>query len=304
MDNIKNLEKPSLHSCEKCNFITKHKCDFNKHLLTAKHLKITDGNEKTLKNLEKYVCNCGKKYKNRHTLSRHKKACNFEDAITREIIKDEPNTNVILELIKENHEFKTLLIEQQKENKVLINKLIEVSQQPMTVNNNINTTNNNHQKFNLNVFLNETCKDAMNIQEFIENIKITFEDLLAIGNSGFVNGVTDIFIKQLRDLEVSKRPIHCTDPKRETMYLKENDAWEKDDKENNKLKQIIEKVEYKNVAELRRWCNENPDSKINNSANNLLRDKIYIETLQGDERTREKIIKNISREVTVDKETS
>jgi hypothetical protein len=302
MGNKKNPEKPSEYHCEKCNFITLHKSDFNKHLLTAKHLRVTNGNEKTLKNLDKYVCDCGKNYKNRHTLSRHKKTCNFEAAIVNELVKDEPNANVIMELIKENKEFKSLLMEQQKENQQLINKLIEVSQQTMTVNN-INTThnNNNNQKFNLNFFLNETCKDAMNIQDFIDSIKITFDDLLTIGNNGFVNGVSDILIKQLRDLEVSKRPIHCTDSKRETIYLKENDTWEKDDKENKKLKRIIEKVEYKNVAALHKWCNENPDSKINNSSNNLLRDKIYLETLQGDERTRDKIIKNISREVAIEK---
>jgi hypothetical protein len=167
-----------------------------------------------------------------------------------------------------------------------------------------NTTinnNNNNQTFNLNLFLNETCKDAMNIHEFIENIKITFEELLTIGNTGFVNGLSDIFVKRLKDLDITKRPIHCTDAKRETIYFKEDDTWNKDDKDNKRLKSAIEKVEYKNVAALRQWCLENPDSKINNSANNLLRDKIYLETLQGDERTRDKIIKNISKEITIDK---
>jgi hypothetical protein len=142
----------------------------------------------------------------------------------------------------------------------------------------------------------------MNIQEFIENIKVTFDELMTIGNAGFVNGLSDIFIKRLRDLEVEKRPIHCTDSKRETIYLKDHNAWEKDDKENKKLKNIIEKVEYKNVAALHNWCGENPDSKINNTPNNLLRDKIYMETLRGDERTRDKIIKNIVKEVVVNRE--
>ena len=101
---------------------------------------------------------------------------------------------------------------------------------------------------------------------------------------------------------MNKRPIHCTDSKRETIYFKEEDVWNKDDKDKSKLKQIIEKIEYRNVAALRDWCNENPDARVNNSLNNLLKDKIYFQTLQGDERTRDKIIKNISKEVIVDKE--
>jgi len=142
----------------------------------------------------------------------------------------------------------------------------------------------------------------MSIQEFLANIRIRFDDLLNIGNSGFVNGVSDIFIKQLNDLDVNKRPIHCTDSKRETMYLKENAEWNKDDKDKTKLKQIIEKIEYRNVVALRDWCNENPDAKVNNTPNNLLKDKIYLQTLQGDDKTRDKIIRNISKYVVVDKD--
>ena len=229
----------------------------------------------------------------------------------KEVTNNILDTNIVLELIKQNkelqnllvqqsNEHKTMLVQQSKENSELVNKLIEREPGGNTINSN-NTINNN-QKFNLNLFLNETCKDAMSIQEFIENIRITFDDLLTIGNSGFVNGVSDIFIKQLRDLEVNKRPIHCTDSKRETIYFKEEDVWNKDDKEKTRLKQMIEKVEYRNVAALRDWCIDNPDAKVNNTPNNLLKDKIYYQTLQGDERTRDKIIKNISKEVTVDKD--
>jgi hypothetical protein len=221
--------------------------------------------------------------------------------------------NIIIDIIRENQEIKNMLIEQSKqtlelhkENNILLNKLAE-KEAPITTINNTTTNNNNNsnnQQFNLNFFLNETCKDAMNIQEFIENIKITFEELLTIGNSGFVNGVSDIFLKRLKDLEITRRPIHCTDPKRDTIYLKECNTWEKDDKDNNKLKDVIEKVEKKNVVSLHQWCNDNPDSKINNTPNNLLRDKIFMQTLQGDDKTREKIIKNISREVVIDKENA
>jgi hypothetical protein len=320
-------------SCIYCDYTTCKLTDYKKHLLTAKHIRMTSLEKISEKNSEIFKCDCGKIYKYRQGLFRHKNICHFAPPhlaelkalqnlqnITMETTKlPGSNADLIMEIIKENKEFKTLLIEQckqsdqqqqrlmdlQKENNTLINKMVEITQNqltiPTTINNNNNTINNN-QKFNLNFFLNETCKDAMNIQEFIENIKVTFDDLLTIGDSGFVNGLSDILLKQLKDLDVTKRPIHCTDSKRETIYLKENDSWNKDDKENNKLKDVIEKVEKKNVISLHQWCSENPDSKVNNTPNNLLRDKIFLQTLQGDDKTRDKIIKNISKEVTVDKE--
>jgi hypothetical protein len=323
-ENDKILQKNALiYTCSKCNFVTGNKNNYDKHILTAKHKRMTDELQKNAKNANLFQCDCGKEYKYRQGLFSHKKKCSFEiDTVDNMIQSTEQDMSVkvFMDAIRENKEIKAILIEQfkqseaqqkqvieqvielQKENTQLINKMVEITSNQMsipTLVTNNNTTNNN--QFNLNFFLNETCKDAMNIQEFIDNIKITFDELLTIGNAGFVNGLSDIFIKQLRDLEVTKRPIHCTDLKRETIYFKEEDSWNKD-KNNTKLKNIIEKVEYKNVAALHRWCNENPDSKINNTDNNLLRDKIYLQTLQGDERTREKIIKNISKEIVVDKD--
>ena len=310
-----NKEQLNHYNCLKCCFTTQYKCNYTNHLMTAKHKMVMNDDTKPSK---KYDCICGKEYKHRQGLNRHKKECTYE-SIQPPVENLVMDTTMILNIMKENQEFKTLLFEQskqvmelqakqsemffefQKENNNLINKLIE--REPANNNTiNGNVTNNNTNKFNLNFFLNETCKDAINIQEFMENIRITFPDLLKIGNEGFVNGVSDIFIKQLQDLDVNKRPIHCTDSKRETIYFKEEDVWNKDDKDKTKLKQIIEKIEYRNVAALRDWCNENPDARVNNSPNNLLKDKIYFQTLQGDERTRDKIIKNISKEVIVDKE--
>jgi hypothetical protein len=298
--------------CELCKYTTVRKSQYERHILTAKHKNVMNCNEKCSKVTAVYSCkNCEKIYKSNVGLWRHLKKCESKPNIlnknTNCIENPIINTTIILDLINKNKELQDLLIQQNKQMQEqckqhcdLVNKLIEREPINNTINN--NTTNNNNQKFNLNFFLNETCKDAMNIQEFIENLKITFQDLLTIGNSGFVSGVSDIFIKKLRDLEIEKRPIHCTDAKRETIYFKEYDAWKKDDKENTKLKNVIEKIEYKNVAALQTWCNENPDSKVNNTTNNLLRDKIYLETLQGDERTRDKIIKNISKEVIIEKE--
>ena len=325
----KNAKK---YDCTNCDFSTSNKCNYNKHLLTAKHQSLTFVN---INNAEEFVCDkCNKFYKSRVGLWSHNKKCsvknNFNPILQPSQIDDNneemyclssSNNKMILEIIKENNEFKNLLVEQSKqvldlqkennvimkENKDIINKMVEITQHQLTVPTNVtnNTTNHNNQNnFNLNLFLNETCKDAMNIQEFLENIKITFEELLTIENAGFVNGVSDIFMKRLRDLEVTKRPIHCTDVKRETIYLKECNAWNKDDKDNTKLKDVIEKIEKKNVVSLHQWCTDNPDSRINNTPNNLLRDKIFYQTLQGDERTRDKIIKNIAKEVVVNRDVS
>jgi hypothetical protein len=307
--NAENPEKEAnKYNCFNCDYITSSKKDYNKHLLTAKHRQDNRKGENPEKEANhEFICNCGKNYKYIQGLYKHKNLCFIKENIHKNLEQQDSNGTIsvnqvfdkaeslIMEIIRENQEFKNLIIEQQKENKELIHKMVEISQQPTTVNNNTN----NNQSFNLNFFLNETCKDAMNIQEFLENIFISFDELMTIGNAGFVNGVSDIFIKRLRDLEVTKRPIHCTDAKRETIYLKGGDAWNKDDKENTQLKDVIEKVEKKNVISLHQWCTDNPDSRVNNTPNNLLRDKIFYQTLLGDDKNREKIIKHIVKEVTI-----
>ena len=303
MDYKKILKNPKEYICNVCNYKTLYKKDYNKHLLTAKHIRFTNNKEDILNiPIKKFKCPCGKEYKNRQGLFKHKNKCTYkpENNIQENLII---NTNMIIDIIKENQEIKKLLIEQNKQNNILINKLVEKdlihnTTNNNTTNNNNNTTNNNNQKFNLNFFLNNTCKDAMNIKEFVDNIKITFEELLNIGDSGYVNGVSDIFIKRLHDLDITKRPIHCTDVKRDTIYLKNEDTWNNDDKENTNLKDVIKKVEYKNVKALRSWCIENP---VNNENDNLVRDKIYLKALQGDEKNVEKVVKNISKEVIIEK---
>ena len=294
--------------CEKCNYISSRESQYSRHCLTAKHKNLTKSYENVQESSAAFICNkCNKNYKSRMGLWQHSKKCLIEPspelAVTENPVSPPIlDADMFMELIKQNKELQNMLTQQAKDHTELVNKLIE--REPAnnnTINGNV-TTNNNNQKFNLNFFLNETCKDAMTIQEFLDSIRITFEDLLLIGNTGFVNGVSDILIKQLRDMDINKRPIHCTDSKRDTIYLKENAAWNKDDKDKTRLKQILEKIEYRNVVALRDWCNEYPDAKVNNTPNNILKDKIYLQTLQGDDKTRDKIIKNISKEVMVDKE--
>jgi len=307
MDTSNFIQK--LH-CDKCDYTTSQKSSYVKHILSAKHKMDTSKLQVAQKvATHHHICECGKKYRYSQGLSKHKRGCNYkiveQPVATEEIVvKDRRlNNEVIIDIIRENQEFRNMLLEQQKENKELMSKMIEIAQTQLPVPSTIiNNQNNQTNNFNLNFFLNETCKDAMNIQEFIENIKVTFDELMTIGDSGFVSGVTDILVKRLRDLEVEKRPIHCTDSKRETIYLKDNNSWNKDDKSKTQLKRMIEKIEYKNVAALHNWCGENPDANVNNTPQNLLRDKIYMETLRGDDKTRDKIIKNISKEVTIERE--
>ena len=225
MDTKNNKKPESEYNCEKCNYNTSIKSNYNKHLLAAKHSKDTKGVKSNEEGVDNYKCYCGKIYKYSQGLYKHKRLC----LVT---IVEKPksiNIDIIMEIIKENQEIKNLLIEQNKQvielhkdNRELMNKMVLISQQPNTIINNPTTNNTSNQSFNLNFFLNETCKDAMNMKEFIENLKVTFEDLLTIGNAGFVNGVSDLLLKNLKDIDVEKRPIHCTDVKRETMSLKEN----------------------------------------------------------------------------------
>jgi len=320
MDDILVPKGSQEYFCKTCDYVSCRKSQYDRHCSTDKHKRMTNGLQFGTES-SGHACSCGKTFRYRQGLHKHRTICSSHPIVTENLpVIEKPivDAAMFMELIQQNKELQQLLAQQaieyqqllekqatehsQKQSE-LINKFVE--REPVTINGNNNCNNNttnNNQKFNLNFFLNETCKDAMNIQDFMENLRITFQDLLKIGNEGFVTGVSDIFIKELRGLDVSKRPIHCTDSKRDTIYLKENGEWNKDDKDNTKLKQIIEKVEYKNVAVLQQWCNDTPDSKINNTDNNLLRDKIYLQTLQGDERTRDKIIKNISKEVVVDKE--
>ena len=354
-------------SCENCHYSTSKKSDYDKHLLTAKHKALTTINKSDVKGFPCSVCS--KVYNSRVGLWCHKKKCvvaepsnllvlnpsatkvseTVEPAEKYEETFQQNNDSIgnigitnymIMQLFKENKEFRSMLAEQQEkmntmaaeqqqktnalaaekfdeiktllvekreedkhDSKDMIAKIYEMTQQNLAITTNItNNTVNNNQRFNLNVFLNETCKDAMNLDEFLDTIRPTFDELLVMGDVGFVSGISDIFIKRLRALDITKRPIHCTDAKRETIFLKENNVWTKDDNGHSRLNSIIEKVEYRNVVCLHQWCLDNPDAMVNNHEKNLLRDKIYLQTLLGDPKTREKVVRNIAKEVALDRE--
>jgi hypothetical protein len=304
-------KNPSTHFCELCDYTTSSKKDFNKHNSTRKHKKNEKENQleqNRTKNPEKshfnFACEkCNKQYISKSGLWNHKKKC-VEKPIENAIVTTEStSTAAIIEMIKQNQEFKTLLIEQQKENKELINKVIELSKEPRIVNNGTMTQNNN-QKFNLQFFLNDTCKDAITIQQFINNIQISLEDLESVGRNGFVKGISDIVLKELKTLDVTKRPIHCTDLKREVIYLKEEDAWNKDDDENTKLKSIIRTVENKGWNKVPFWYQNNPNAHVSDTPEYAMYGNI-VRNVSGNDnevKLREKIVKVIAKETHLEKE--
>jgi hypothetical protein len=194
------------------------------------------------------------------------------------------------ELIKDNSELKNMIMEVVKNG---------------TMQNSHNTTTNSHNKaFNLNFFLNETCKDAMNITDFVESIKLQLSDLERVGELGYVEGISNIIVKNLKDLDVTQRPVHCTDKKRETMYVKDEDKWEKDE-ENSKIKKVIKKVASKSQRLLPKFKEVHPDCMTYHSKYSDQYNKIIVESMGGsgdnDTEKEEKIIRNISKIVSVDK---
>ena len=307
--------------CHSCNFICSKKSNYNTHLKTAKHQRTTLRLQKEAAAL---TCECGKIYSCRQNLYRHRAKCAFlreKGAFSKDSDDDseydnkDMNTETILNVIKQNQEFKDMLFEQSKQlhetheqlvrsneqNISMQLKLLDAFKDGKTI---VNTTNNN-QKFNLNFFLNTTCKDAMNMSEFIENLHIDCKDIENIGKNGYISGMTDMILSRIRDLDVTKRPLHCTDLKRETMYIKDNDEWSKDTPNNSKLHNMISIVAKQNYSALPLWKEKHPEcfngdhpqySFCLDMMRNILGDVGY-EQIKLDN----KVIKNLSRHILIDK---
>tara|TARA_B100001057_G_scaffold498707_1_gene606674 strand:- start:525 stop:1493 length:969 start_codon:yes stop_codon:yes gene_type:complete len=304
--------------CEKCDYICSKKSDYKKHIESKKHNAIKCYTNATSK-FANFVCSCGKQYKHSSSFYRHKSICKFieDNADKEDNMSTDYDTNSIVHLLKQNKEFKDLLIEQNKmmvnqqtENQNLQKQLIEVVKDNgkiinNTTNNTMNNTTNNNQKFNLNFFLNTTCKDAMNMSEFIENINIEFQDIEDIGRNGYVTGMTKMILSRIKDMDVTKRPLHCTDLKRETMYIKDNNEWSKDTPENAKLKKMITIVAKQNYKTIPLWREKYPECQDwNNPKYDFSIDMMRnILGELGDEQIRldNKIIKNLSKHVLVER---
>ena len=233
-----------LYLCKKCNFKCFYKSDYNRHILTAKHKMETYGNKNYEKNESLFLCYCGKKYSSRSGLWKHKKSCSLiNKSDDKTIVKyDNKNDNSnILDVISQNKEIVDLLVlqneelkRQNREQSTTIRELIP------KIGNNNTTTNNNNNQLNLQVFLNEDCKDAINFSDFIKQIQVSFEDLENQAENGYVKGISKLFIENLQGLGTNKRPIHCTDKKRKTLYIKENDEWDKEGSQDTLIKGIQE----------------------------------------------------------------
>ena len=285
-----------IYLCEICHYKCCKNSDYLKHLNTLKHQKRTNCDIKVAEIAKKiYKCNiCDKIYNSRNGLWSHSKTCkNIEN---NQIFESNNSNENLFEILKQNQEFKDLILEQ---NKIIM----ELAKNAGNNNNNINSHN---KTFNLQVFLNEKCKDALNITDFVNSLKLTLEDLENVGENGFVNGISRIFVNGLKQLDVYKRPIHCSDLKREIMYLKNENVWEKDNDNKENMKKVIKQIANKNIKKIYEWKDKYPDCKYSDSKKNDQYSRIIIEsmgarTIEDDQILYEKIIKNIAKETTIDK---
>jgi hypothetical protein len=280
--------------------------------LTAKHLKncekltnLTDFTQNPPQKTQEHICeNCEKVYKSRVGLWSHKKKCS--SALDKEVDQALPlNQSMMVEIIKqnqsimmENKEFKDLIIEQNKQ-------LLEFAKKPSSITNINNSKNTMNNSFNLNLFLNETCKDAMNLTDFVDSLQLTLKDLENTGKLGYEESISQIFIKGLKQLEFSKRPIHCTDTKRESLYIRDKDVWEKD-QEKERVRKAVRKIANKNVNQIVDWIEANPDSqdyhsKKNDQYLNIVLKSTGGSTKEEEEKRINKVISSIAKHVEIDK---
>jgi len=305
----------STYICVACKYSTNNRYDYNKHSKRVKHARMTlqargAGGVATAGAGTK-ECICGKMFKERSGLWRHKKKCEaVNQCLEKDLLEEETKggdsdcqtqsseklSSAIMTLIKQNQDLQKQLIEIAKESKQIIHN--------STTNNNTNNTNH----FNLQVFLNETCKDALNMVDFVKLMRIDLSDLEEIGRIGYSDGVSRIFVNGLKELDARKRPIHCSDFKREILYIKEDNVWERDTEEKTLIKQAIRYVEHKNIVQIPVWIKAHPDCVRSSNKDNTKYLTMICESTGGQDQSQlqlennlNKIIRNIAREVVIDK---
>ena len=323
MTTEKNSKKTPTFYCETCDFKCCKHNEFNRHLETIKHKRLHDATIKTLTNEPKiFSCVCGKKYKHHTSLAKHKRTCiaintpadALEDAPLVMEVKEKPEqqpqaqaqgedficTDDKVTITKEM--FMTLIKNSEEMMKLIKEQHLVVPSQVINNNNCNNTNNTNNNTFNLNIFLNEKCKDALNMSEFIDTLKITLEDLLFSKTNGISRGVTDVMIKGLKQLDIYKRPIHCTDAKRDIMYIKDEDRWHKDDN-HDMMKDAIVRIADKERTALQQWAIDNPDwiETERKQIEYLTMMRSICEPIENYENYERKIVKNLGKEIMVDK---
>ena len=275
--------------CKKCDYICSRKSDLNKHFKSKKH-NTTITTEIQPNNSLIHICSCGKQYNHRGSLFNHKKICKYEE-------KEEKVENIQEEKKEENDlNYKDMFLEMVNENKELHKTMRDMI--PTIGNNNNNNINNS--QFNINVFLNEDCKDALNIMDFVDSLKLQLKDLDNTGKLGFVEGTSKIFIEGLNKLEVTKRPIHCSDIKEETLYIKDNDTWEKENKNNDKMKKAIDKITDINMEQMPEWVKENPKFANDDEYLKVISNIMNVMDKGKQNKQKEKIINNVAKETFID----
>jgi hypothetical protein len=292
--------------CENCDYSTSKKSSYSDHLLSKKHNKSIICKKNLPKICQKFYCeNCDKIYKDNSGLWRHKKKCviiNTPQTLlpTIEDLKSHDKQQELIEyLLKENSEFKQMMIEQTK-------NMVEIAKN--SGNNNNNTTSNivNNNNFNLNLFLNETCKNAMNIMDFVNQLQVGINDLEETGRLGFSEGIAKIFVNGLKQMDVSDRPIHCSDSKREIVYIKDKNQWNKESEDKTLLTNAIKHVACKNMKQISEWTKDHPEYNDSTSKQNDKYLKIVCESMSGSSKEEtsknyNKIIKSIIKETIIDK---
>jgi|TARA_B110000114_G_scaffold3624_1_gene3688 hypothetical protein len=279
----KNAE---IYECKKCDFSSCKESNYTTHLATRKHeiLKNSFFSKNPASGV--FNCDCGKNYKHRQSLNNHKKKCKYNKIEYSDKIsnlsegKESNDKDIVIMLIEQNAQLQKDMVE--------LSKVIETH---------YHTTNN--KVFNLNFFLNETCKDAMNISEFVESIQVQLQDMDNIGNTGFVNGISDIIIKELKGIDVTKRPLHCSDVKRETMYVRDEDKWNKDDDKKTKINKMINEVSCKNLEKIPEWKKLHPQFCDSISISSGKYENIILSSLDSSKTNNDKIIKSIAKEIKI-----
>ena len=353
-----------LYYCDVCIICTSNRSDYNKHLLTKKHLKhinsqstqtkcnevynsklpitatITEtnimlnicdidcngnvngngngnDNEKNTKRMFNKIqrCKyCGGGYSYSSGLSRHMKKCNgsmngSEGTAHIDALSDDNSShnlnNIITVLMHENKEFKQMLVDVMKTNQDTTNKVLELCKN--NTNNKSSITNNiyNHKgdnKFSINVFLNEQCRDAMNMTDFVKSIDVTMEDMENVGSRGYVKGISSIFIDSLKNTDIHKRPIHCSDRKRDILYVKDADIWQRDGVDSEKLKNAVRAVEQKSIGRMNEWAKQHPECENSDTRANDVYMKLSRGVLDGDDDNILKVVKNIAKVIVIEKD--
>ena len=306
-DTINAKKTPNNFYCEYCHFKCCKLSDWNRHITRAKHL-INEKGYKMVKNGTKkaqktpnntYYCECGKSYIHNSGLWRHKKKC-VKDNMPYIDANTQLTPELVLKLIEQNKELQQTLIDQNK-------TIIELAQKAGSSYNTTNTNfGNNNKTFNLQVFLNETCKDAINMTDFVNQIQISLSELEETGKIGYAEGISKVFIKNLNEIDYTERPIHCSNSKRETIYIKDANQWIKDDENKTSLMKAIKQVANKNIKQIPEWQKVHPnycdpESKDNDKYMNIILNSMSGSTKEESEKNYEKIARNIAKEVVINK---